>query len=277
MIRGTVLENFVVFDKRLVDITSIGYFSPVLYEKTFAGLSEVSYAYQINIVLSGEVLFSVNGKALILKKHDALLISPNCVVTNGANGTEAEVFTIYFRSRKKPFDGDFALAHLGSYQVKAAEHFRYVAENSRPTNERIDALIRSSLETLVMMICAGHDESGTIGYFAASAETFHKIFAYLENNICRAPRESVIASENGMSVSNLRKVVQMYTGMRTSLYIKKIRIRNVIRSACGNKTLKEACAECGFCSESYFCKLFKKETGMTFKEYKREISNERNL
>ena len=253
-----MLKEFSVFDKRLVDITSLEYFSSVVYEKTFTGLSEVSYAYQINIILSGEVLFSVNGKALILKERDALLIAPNCVVTNGSNGTEAEVFTVYFRSKNKPFEGDLALAHLSSYQLKAAEHFRYVAENSRPTNERIDALIRSSLETLVLMICAGHDESGTIGYFASSAETFHKVFGYLEKNISRDLNESVIALENGMSVSNLRKVFYMYAGIGASLYIKKLRMRNVMKSACEGKTLKEACAENGFCSESYFCKLFKK-------------------
>ena len=91
---------------------------------------------------------------------------------------------------------------------------------------------------------------------------------YIGENLYSSIRIREIADYCGISVSSLQHLFRKETGMNLKSYIRRQRIRKACEWLKGGKTSSlQAGARLGYCSQSYFAKDFKRETGMTPGEY----------
>ena len=73
-----------------------------------------------------------------------------------------------------------------------------------------------------------------------------------------------LARRLGASYTSFRRAFARQTGMGPHQYLLQLRIAHArTLLAGGGRSVKEIAAECGFEGEPYFCRLFKKRTGLT--------------
>lgn len=94
--------------------------------------------------------------------------------------------------------------------------------------------------------------------------------AYLKNDINR----DIIAGEFGISTGYLSQIVNQYTESNFNDYINKLRVESskekLLDSQYDNYTIEIIGLECGFKSKSNFYTAFKKHTGQTPNQFKKE-------
>ena len=78
----------------------------------------------------------------------------------------------------------------------------------------------------------------------------------------------------GLSRVTVNKLFRQYTGAAVGEYVKKTRIERACRLLSQtNQPYKAIAPLCGFGSEYYFASVFKKETGFTPGEYRKNKSS----
>lgn len=82
---------------------------------------------------------------------------------------------------------------------------------------------------------------------------------------------SALAAEFYMGEGHMRRTIHRRTGMSYTNFIVSLRVdRGKRLFATSDMTVKEIAAECGFSTAKYFSSIFKKFTGMSCSEYRRE-------
>ena len=110
-------------------------------------------------------------------------------------------------------------------------------------------------------------ELQTTTYPGPSGKLYEKIVRVL-NDHCREPLSmEEIAQLCDISVSNLKRVFHIYSDIGVMKYFTSVKLRYARRELLGNKTIAQVSEELGFSSPSYFHTVFKRELGMTPKEY----------
>ena len=95
-------------------------------------------------------------------------------------------------------------------------------------------------------------------------------FRYLEEDQEKAKSIHEIAAEYCVSVGYFERVFRSYMGITPTEYRnqhKVNRIKMLLQKA--EEGLDEIAEKIGFCDSSYLCRFFKKETGMTPREYRK--------
>ena len=79
---------------------------------------------------------------------------------------------------------------------------------------------------------------------------------------------SDLSAEAGLSPNYLCKIFKAYTGKTPTEYANGVRVERVCHELrWGEQNVTEAALSCGFTDISYFCKVFKKQVGMSAKAY----------
>ncbi|GMA61902.1 AraC family transcriptional regulator [Alicyclobacillus fastidiosus] len=93
---------------------------------------------------------------------------------------------------------------------------------------------------------------------------------FIDENLNRNFRISEVASFTGWTQSHLSRVVKEYTGLSPSLFIMNKRIERACQLLLyGELTgIKEVAYAIGFDDEQYFCRCFRRVTGMSASEYR---------
>ena len=83
-------------------------------------------------------------------------------------------------------------------------------------------------------------------------------------------RSSELAQQLGMSERVLRRDFKKHTGLSPHQYYLQLGIANARRLLANTSmSVKQVAAECGFVDEQYFCRLFKKKTGLAPGQWRR--------
>ena len=83
---------------------------------------------------------------------------------------------------------------------------------------------------------------------------------------------SLIAEKIGISEVYLRKLFRAQYGISPSKYLISVRLKNAKKlMKYPFLTLEECALQSGFSSLQYFCRLFKKETGISPGKYRKEL------
>ncbi len=98
---------------------------------------------------------------------------------------------------------------------------------------------------------------------------YRKAVRYMEKQNDKWVSVSEIAKECNVSVSYLKKVFTKYLGIGIHQYFLKTKIRYASKMLQDGKSVSEIAATLSFSSPNYFSTVFKRETGMTPLEYKR--------
>lgn len=102
-------------------------------------------------------------------------------------------------------------------------------------------------------------------------ELIEKITHYIENNVNKALSVESICSALFISKNCLYKSIREYYGCTVNEYITDLRLEAAKARLCEtNETVYAVCESSGFDNCTYFSKLFKRKTGLTPTEYRRQ-------
>jgi AraC-like DNA-binding protein len=97
----------------------------------------------------------------------------------------------------------------------------------------------------------------------------YPVLSYMDHHLHKELYIPELAKSAGMSESVFRKVFRQHTGQSPAAYITAMKIRKAKELLSSQDiTLDQISALLGFFDTAYFCKVFKKETGLTPTQYK---------
>lgn len=256
--------------------------------------------YEINYVTEGKCIEIINNNIRILKAGDMLILPPHSAFHSYYLNDDAKAINILIKS-------DFFSEFEAELQSIGANVFHslvtqqncsiFHCENSGQIASSIQAITdlfldkeRENFEkplttTSVMysekLVCAillgiqsGY-ENGTIKaeYTEITTESFSQdeIIYYIKNNYSTVTVQE-LSKKFGYSERHLHRIIKNCTGNNFRILIMLERITHA-NSLLKNTTLSldEISKVLGLKSKEYFCKLFKKQTGMTPMEYRESV------
>ena len=230
---------------------------------------EMHSFYEIVLVTKGEVLISAGENVYTVKSGHAIIHAPMVFHTVRCTDSPAEIMLISLTIK-----GD-ALKKICSMPipvtVKEAELFKTAVECfSLPTgaSSEIQEGIAAS-ELFLLNLYKRKSEIHLSG--DNSAEKYKSILKYLNANIGKRLYLADISAALNMSVSSLKKAFAQYSDIGIIAYFCKQKIAAATAMLESGKSATEIAALLGFSSTDYFLYCFKKETGLTPKQYKNKI------
>ena len=101
-----------------------------------------------------------------------------------------------------------------------------------------------------------------------TASDFEQIVSCMNRHSEEALTLADIARACNLSVSNLKRIFHIYSDVGVMKYFTSVRIRRAMQLMESGLTVSETAERMGFSSTNYFHNVFKRETGMTPREYR---------
>lgn len=98
-------------------------------------------------------------------------------------------------------------------------------------------------------------------------KTYHQIVNFMQEHCHESLTTEIIAKNCNLSVSNLKRIFKMFCDKSVIEYHNSLRLRTAISLLQNGIGIAKASEMTGFSSPAYFHTCFKKETGLTPKEY----------
>ncbi len=107
-------------------------------------------------------------------------------------------------------------------------------------------------------------------HIGVAGRQYENIVRVLNEHCCEALCIEDIARLCNLSVSNLKRIFHIYSDIGVIKYFTSVKLRYARRELLAGKTIAQVSDELRFSSPSYFHAVFKKELGLTPKEYIRQ-------
>jgi len=147
---------------------------------------------------------------------------------------------------------------LGSYFISTA---------SEASELRINSIFFEILSRI-----AQNEAEAEYGVGQGVGGTIRAAYEYINENFAKSCSLSEIAQAVNISPNHLHRVFTDAIGMTPYEYVIKKRIEKAKKLImAGEKSMLEIALEIGFCSQSHFNKVFRKVTGKTPVEYRKEL------
>lgn len=235
-------------------------------------LKEHSHSFcELHIILNGDCVMNISDCETVLKKYDYLLIP------NGVKHCFKSCSEDFFR-----FSVAFDIAFNQSQTVclKNAKKCKlekskiyYVKNILREYRENkigSQNIINFNISSLLIEILRSSDVlSSDCVDESVVHPVLRKAALYIENNISERITADEVAREIFLSVRHLNRIFVNDFGMTVAQYIKSKKItsaKEYLEKT--NFTIKEIASLVGMESDSAFCKIFKKATGISPKMYR---------
>jgi AraC-like DNA-binding protein len=106
-------------------------------------------------------------------------------------------------------------------------------------------------------------------------KTIHKACLIIRDNPAKNLNIEELAKDLNINYSLFRKAFKRYTGLSPIQYHTSLRLKQAVYLLINTDlSVKEISFNLGFCSEFYFCKLFKEKTGRTTSEFRKANRND---
>ena len=239
--------------------------------------------FEIIRVIDGEFTAFVDNTEYKLIKGDVLLVECGCLHRGEPENCiyECVVFDVNMLIRHPNGTVDKIMSALADSEL---EMFRKVSRNTNAhkcASELFDTLkekskyyefrVYGTLYELFAELCFD-------GYFTEQKKNLHTrqtkalvdLISWLQSNFTEAVNLEHLSQISGFSKKYLCRVFKEYTSKTVVEYINELRIENACLEM-KSKSITESAYDSGFNDLSYFCKVFKKQIGLTPGEYKKNI------
>lgn len=233
--------------------------------------------WEVICVLDGEIEVSLDDKIYSLKKNQVMFHKPLQFHRLWAvKGTSPKLFVVSFSiAGNMPVDGVIfnlpqdgvakiqKILELGEQTFKFDDIFAVAINENAKTKVHVFA---NSLENFLISVYDQGNLSENI-VKSQKAEYFERAVAYLKANISQKLKISSIAANLKMSESNLKKIFKDITGTGVIDYFIKMKINKAKQLLMSGMSSKECAEQLGFDEQNYFSLVFKKETGLSPKNW----------
>lgn len=234
----------------------------------FSEIPPTSHSFfELNFIIDGEILTTINGKTIHVSAGDAFLIPPGCVHSHQSiNNKDYSDICIQFKLKKvcdtHDFD-DFSQTLLSP--VSKAFKFdikKLITDNSNFISSQLVFLqILSNLSILFKTLKPSKNIS--------SNNICTEAREYLANNYMKHIDMNKLASSLGVTYRHLSRIYKQETGLTITKDLNGIRIDHA-KTMLENSDLSvnEIASNVGFSSASYFCKVFYEHVFLSPTQYK---------
>ncbi|MBQ6895062.1 MAG: helix-turn-helix transcriptional regulator, partial [Clostridia bacterium] len=214
--------------------------------------------YRLVYILEGSAAFCFENEKMISKKGDILLLAP-------ANDHEVKVI------------GDENYAFISMSFSAEISHFFSVYQANKPEAEEI---FKNAYRLFTMndeykqfyvkgyiypLVCDIIKENNPIVF---SKPEIERVIVFINQNYCNKITLDELSEISGYSLTHFKRLFLEHTKTSPKKYINHLRInkaKNLLKS--NLFTISEVAVRCGFENIYYFSNAFKKETGLSPKEY----------
>lgn len=132
---------------------------------------------------------------------------------------------------------------------------------------RILSLTATKLELLLQEL-VGHEEGRNV-QLTADEERYLRIVKTMKENCDKALSVEALAQICDMSVSNMKRVFSLFSDIGVAKYFLTLKMCLAMELLDEGKFASHVALELGYSEPSYFYTVFKRETGMTPKQYQK--------
>ncbi len=250
--------------------------------------------YEIHITLSGEAVFYINGDFRSISSGTILLIHHgdlHRICTQQSKYFERLFIYIkpeYLKKRSTKLSNlEKCFEPIGNTQSKILnidiaeiiDFLRIFSEQQYTVEYGDDIIFEQALQNLLIYINKRviNDEFVVIGGKKSSSQLIDNIINYVSQNLSNDLSLDVVSNEFFISKFHLSHKFKEVTGMTFNTFVNKKRLNYSKQLLRNGIATSEVYLNCGFSSYSYFLKTFKKEFGITPKEFTSRAKKSSNL
>ncbi len=246
------------------------------------------YEMEISIVERGSVIYAINGKCYSVWERQAIFVKPNALhstihseeyfsrillISPHVFGDHAEYISRYIKNIIRFAPDAVVLDGSAHWHMEACglieDAFRLCHE--RPESFELDALIVlfHILKLFVRELCGNQEDTARNPKNASHIKILKQMITFMQENYAEDIDISDLARIGGVSRSSCNKIYQEFLGESPIEYLTKYRIYASMELLRKNMTVTEAALSCGFNTLAYYSKIFKKVTGRTPLEFRK--------
>lgn len=227
-------------------------------------------AWQLTASLYGEFRFSTSGKEILLKPGDWILLAPELLHDAGSDCSRSRAMQIFFRRFPHDLLPELAdrfnlrrgIYRTGRMETKCFERiageFLEKAGDAEPFGKSWRGVL--GLEFVVSALTGDSTES-------EDTQSVHpeiiRALEFMEDHFAEPLGVAEFAEIAGLSESRFSTVFKQEIGSTPMHFFNTIRLGHAQSFLLNGATVDDAARQAGFSSTQYFCRCFKKQTGVS--------------
>lgn len=215
----------------------------------------------ITYVLSGEISYYINGKAVTVKAGNAIVF-PQGSTRQRLEGREP----VFYVSFNVQVPEDFNLGVSGLIKNALCPNTVYLLENAKRDHLSVDPEKTNKILSTFIYLCCQLRE---IANGSGNAHV-RLIKQYINDHLCERITLEELSSSIHLVEQYICAIFKKHTGMTVFEYINSERLDLAKRLIAANElTLIKISEMCGFSDYNYFSRVFKRVVGVTPVNYRR--------
>lgn len=253
------------------------------FEKDYRFAGEQHNFWELSYILSGRSGCTAGEKIYLVEQGDIVLHSPNLFHSMWTTDKEpCETFTISFDGsglEHKLAAGKYRLDEGERYSVEAilrelpdlfqgfnCTEFTPLESLSSPDNVGYQ-IIKSHLELLCLSLVRRGKAARDIPSSDESALCYARISSFLRDHVEAALTMEDICHGVYESAGKIKSIFRRFTGGGVMQYYNLLRCEHIMKLLSDGMTVQGIAAQMNFSSPYYLSYFFKRETGMTPRDY----------
>lgn len=239
--------------------------------------------FEITYILEGTMEWIINDQIIVTRQHDVLVTHPNdklAILENSFPVSECIFLQLKPDSEDKEFKTLIHQLHgISSRKVSFGEDnsapFRkIVEEHTGPDTMSVPLCKALSMDIIIRLI---RQNKSSEDMRPGENSMFQKtIITYLEKHLNEEITVGDMAEAMGYSESHFRALFRKVSDISPVQFLQHLRIETAQRLIRERRlTLTEIAFEVGFNSSQYFSNVFKKQVGLSPREYRSALSKTR--
>lgn len=268
-----------------LSIRSLYTFSRRRFESDYIFCGEEHDFAEAVCVVGGRAGVTAGKKVYLLSEGSLIIHAPNEFHKIWSDGEEVETVIFSFGSERFP-PLENAVFRLSPEQVGELKNIFGAAEKAfvldganvksvREGRTNDASAVVKRLELFLLSVLSPETETAP-QYRCRSAENYIRIVSLMERNLDKSLDAEKLAGLCNLSVSALEKTVHRYSGLGLMSFYNNLRMKRACELLKEGKSVKSVSLSLGYSCQNYFSSAFKKKTGMSPSEYRRNGQKENN-
>lgn len=229
--------------------------------------------YEINYILTGRCIMTINEHKLPLRKGDCAVVEPGTRHNFMVSGTQAckiTQFEFLTLSSDLFVQNEGCLKLTNCVDVLDSIEMLYFYRKSAAASEYYNQLLDLELKKLFVLLNMHLEKAHTIHHIC-ELNPLKEILAYLDEHYDRTIDLDRLASEYHISTRYMRKLFTRYIGFSAIDYITMLRLEKA-KELLKNSSLSvsEIAIQVGYNSLPYFSAVFKKKIDTTPNSFRQQ-------
>lgn len=263
------------------------YISSSIYEGDWHSTPHAHHCAELFYVLKGNGSFFVDEEVFDVSEDDLIIVNPNVMHTEMSKGESPLQYIVLgieglqFTSLSSQQEmNDYSVHNYQNYKHEILFYLKTLLQEVNYKDEDYETVCQNLLEVLIINMVRRTKTNLIVAPAQKVTKECRFIEQYINNHYTEDITLELLSEKAFMNKFYLVHAFKQYKGISPINYLIRLRIKNAKELLeTTNYSISQISSSCGFSSQSYFSQVFKKETGMTPNEYRknRDIHRARSV